>query len=169
MQLHARRCCARAHTTPLRPLDTSCEACLLTIIALIVVLPVACLRAQVALALGVLAWRRPQVFAPSTVAAAVAAPARRAARWAGSLASPAGGALTEDGARRLVLDWQRAKAAATGAPAWSWVGVCVLGWPRRQEESACCLVLDLQRAEAAATGTPSRTRVLVEGLFEDLR
>lgn len=71
-------------------------------------------HAQAALALGVLAWRRPQAFAPSAVAAAVTAPARRAS-WAGGLANPAGGALTEDGARRLVLDWQRAKAAATGA------------------------------------------------------
>ena len=62
-----------------------------------------------------LAWRRPQAFAPSAVAAAVTAPARRAASWAGSLANPGGGALTEDGARALVLDWQRAKAAATGA------------------------------------------------------
>jgi hypothetical protein len=72
--------------------------------------------AQAAVALGVLAWRRPQALAPANVAAAAAAPVRRAAAYVGQLAAPAGAELGADEARALVRDWQRAKAAATGAP-----------------------------------------------------
>ncbi len=72
--------------------------------------------AQAAVALGVLAWRRPQALAPANVAAVATAPMRRATAYVGQLAAPAGAELGADEARALVRDWQRAKAAATGAP-----------------------------------------------------
>lgn len=75
-----------------------------------------CVSLQAALAVGLVAWRRPQALRPASIRAAVTAPAVAAAGWLQEALVPAGEPLAEDAARSLVMQWQKTKAQALGAP-----------------------------------------------------
>lgn len=73
---------------------------------------------QVALAVGLVAWRRPQALRPAAMRAAVVAPVSAAAGWLQDALIPAGEPLAEEAAQALVMQWQETKAQALGARPW---------------------------------------------------
>jgi hypothetical protein len=72
------------------------------------------MRAQAAVTVGTMAWKKPELLAPENIAAVITAPARATVGWVEAAIVPAGEPLAEADARDLVMRWQAVKSSATG-------------------------------------------------------